>query len=271
MKWLFCALLIVNVAVLLWPAGEKRNLSGVFNGQTAQGDEGFGGGVVGDPAVNPKDLILLSEKISVTPGAPSGVTDDVANNPGVQPEQTVASSPSDSTQSAAGQQPSEQVDAVPESRHCLRIGPFFTEEQKIAARDFVASFEVPVGVQVVDERSVRSWRAFLGPFENDETLQDAQQRARKAGFAKLRPVAEGATSQIVSLGLFTTEKSAERVLGKTRFSTLSVNIREELTQLPSTSWLEVSRPGVTIHELRMIDRTQWGERQVNVREIICAG
>lgn len=274
MKWLFCALLIVNVAVLLWPAGEKRSFSGIFSGEPVQGDTGFGGGVVGDPAINPKDLILLSEKIAVDTVESSQYSPQQAlatNTASTEPAESSAETQSAETVVDQPGQSEQQVAAVAESRHCLRIGPFFKEDQKVAARDFVASFEVPVGVQVVDERSVRSWRAFLGPFQDGEALQDAQSRARKAGFAKLRPLAEGQGRQIVSLGLFTTEKSAERVLGKTRFSTLSVNIREEMTRLPSTSWLEVSEPGVTIHELRMIDRTDWGERQVNVREIICAG
>lgn len=268
MKLFFCALLIMNVAVLLWPAGEKRNFNNLFKGGTADSPHGFGGSVAGDPAVNPKDLILLSEKIAVQ-------ADDSLQ----QTEAVAAVEPTENSQSqqAADQAPDNPTDeqqastSQAESRHCLRIGPFFEENQKAVARDFVASFEVPVGTQVVDGRIVRSWRAFLGPFETKAQLRDAHSRAVQAGFGKSRALQQTDAAEIVSLGLFSTEKSAERVLSKTRFSTLKVNIREERTRLPSTSWLEVPDPGVTIHELRMIDRTDWGERQVNVREIVCAG
>jgi|GEM_PF-6687301 len=157
-------------------------------------------------------------------------------------------------------------------RHCLRIGPFFERQERNRAQTFVASFDVPVSTQLVDGRTVRSWRAFLGPFENDAQRDEAENRAIKAGFSKSRKGDKQKNSEkIVSLGLFSTKKSAQRVQAKTRFSTLRVQIREEMTQLPSTNWLKVEEPGLSIHELRMIDSTNWGENQVNVREIVCDG
>jgi len=256
-KWVFSALLIVNVAILLWPSGEKRSFSAIFSAQPASGPGGFGGADAGDPPINPKDLLLLSEKISVEQ---SDTTVAVVNPEPEVSEQDPPQSP---------KPPAQPSGEATEARHCLRIGPFFRQDERTAARKFVASFEVPVSTQVVDGRVVRSWRAFLGPFTTAAETDEAERRAIKAGFVKSRKVDKPDNGgKIVSLGLFSTEKSAQRVLGKTRFSTLNVQIREERTRLPSTNWLEVSGPGVSIHELRMIDRTDWGENQVNVREIV---
>lgn len=254
MKILFFALLLVNVAVFLWPAGEQRSFDTLAGDSSVDNGKGFGGENNREPAINEADLILLSEQ---TAGASA---DDRVINGSAQVTST--------TVPAAAKT---EVASVKESRHCLRIGPFYKEEEKTAAQQFVASFEVPVDAERVDGRVVRSWRAFLGPYSYSDHYIAGMEAAHRAGFTKPRQIAHGTNALIISLGLFSTAKSARQLLEQYRFSDLEIDIREEQRHLPSTTWLEVPTPGVSIYELRMIDRTEWGESQVNVREILCDG
>lgn len=158
----------------------------------------------------------------------------------------------------------EPSDAAP----CYRIGPFEGENPAVLASQKLDSLNVPYRRVVVEEREIRAYRVFSGPHTDPAGLQ-AQRTALAAADVTDFYVIHDSAGDLISLGLFTQQASAERLKEKLTGQNIDASVRPEDRLVGPIYWLELTDQTANQRAAAELEETSWGDARAQLRPFTC--
>lgn len=235
-------LVLVNVVVYLWPSQADVG-PGVYSGKTE---------------INPQ-FVRLNKEIEARFYAE--VDQDVVISSSAEPvdEEFDRSVNVESVKNVV----SGESGAV-----CYRLGPFMYKESYELAQAVL--FNVGVQFKTSSRVSKESdvFRLFLGPFSDSSVASSVRATLKKKRVFDhfSRKLANG--SYMISLGIYSTKKSAESAMRQFSRKIDDVQIRNETIVLPDNHWLhfELQKSSLKYTHLKSVE---WGESSVKMGPHSC--
>jgi hypothetical protein len=151
---------------------------------------------------------------------------------------------------------------------CYRIGPFMHQPNYELAEAVLlnANVEYKKSKRVSKETSV--FRVYLGPYSNAAQVADARVDLKRAKVLDHFVRKEGDDQYIISLGIFTTQESADIAVELFDGKLDSVKLKDEQVVLPDSFWLHfsVEEDDQITSQLAQMD---WGEQSAKMGKHLC--
>jgi len=154
------------------------------------------------------------------------------------------------------------------SGECYRVGPFLHEANYELAQAVL--FNAGVGYHKSTRESIASnvFRVYLGPFSTDAEASEARRELNVSGVKDhfIRKQDDG--SMVISLGIYSTEESASDALESFGERVDGIQSRSENVVLPNSYWLHFAATddGRLLSQLDVID---WGEPSAKMGLFSC--
>ncbi len=151
---------------------------------------------------------------------------------------------------------------------CYRLGPFLHESNYELAQAvlFNANVDFEKSKRVSKESEV--YRIYLGPYQNEAQISDARVDLKRSNVLDHFVRKLDSQDFIISLGIFTTEESANDALGLFGDKLEKVKMKQEQLVLPDSFWLHftIFENDQIKQQLRQMD---WGEQSVKLGKHQC--
>ena len=151
---------------------------------------------------------------------------------------------------------------------CYRLGPFLHQANYDLAQAVLFNANVEYRKSTKESKSSNVYRVYIGPYitkaETDDARVDLKRKKVLDHFARQ----EADSSFIISLGIYTTQESANRAVELFNGKLDSVKLKEEVVVLPNTSWLYFSIEG-NDQIRQQLARMDWGERAAKLGKFDC--
>lgn len=218
MRWLFFALLTVNVGLGVWNWQQGRQQL-TLPVEQASAQEGMTvAKVAGLVLLSERDSPNTHEAASPVAAVPQGPVPDVAEESAVSPQMVTPAEP--------------RVLAA----QCLRLGAL--ESRELAAQVSKALRQGNSGAKVLaqgeEPATTARYRVMLPPYATAAAAANALERLRRAGIKDVYLIRSGENQNAVSLGVFSTKESAQRRARQIAGLKLVPHIDEII--MPVTHW-----------------------------------
>jgi len=151
---------------------------------------------------------------------------------------------------------------------CFRLGPFMHKANYELAQAvlFNANVEYQKTTRASKESNV--YRVYLGPYASQAEASDARVELKRRKILDHFARKEGDSQYIISLGIYTTEESANNAVQLFDGKLESVRLKQELVVLPDSYWLhfDVDNNG---RIKRQLERMDWGEQSARLGRFQC--
>jgi len=155
------------------------------------------------------------------------------------------------------------------ARLCFRIGPFVTENDMDRAGQHLYELAVPFNRRNVPSRDIRTYRVYLGPFTTDSAIEAQRDLLRAGGVTDHYVKREPGGNDIISLGLFSQQSSAERMRAELEKKNFKPSTRPEDRALGATYWLELTNSDANKRARADLAASQWPEPRAVVKQFPC--
>lgn len=221
-------LLLANVAVLMWP-DQVRTAPHIYPPKSD---------------VNP-NFVRLNKEI----------------------EDKYYATASSATASSAAAGTGSQV-AEKEPGECYRLGPFMHLANYEVAQAVLFNADVDFRGSTRASMESNVYRVYLGLYASPAVAADARTELKRKGLLDHFVRQETDGQYIVSLGIYTTEESANKAIEPLSKKLESVKLRQEMMVLPSSYWLhiDIDDQGQIGRQLARMD---WGEQSTRLGRYPC--
>ena len=151
---------------------------------------------------------------------------------------------------------------------CVRVGPFVSVDGASRARRILDVLELRYRTQTIGEREIRAYRVYIGPFDSLTAAQPMRNRLRSKQIEHYA-LTEPSARTTISLGLFSSQATAERYIAEVAEQGIEAQSRQEYRKIGATHWLEVRDLKVDSDPRRRLEATDWRESVARVRRIPC--
>ena len=234
---LMLLLVLANVAIFLWP--NKANLAPHIYAERAELNPHFVrlNKEIEDRFYSKADgnVVIESQSSSAAPTLVSDIEVNVASNNA----------------------------RVPSDGVCYRLGPFTHQASYELAQAVL--FNADVNYQKSKRASQKSdvYRLYLGPFNNRADVAQARLNLKQLEIFDHFARKVGDSEYIISLGIYSTQESAEAALRLFAGKLDEIRVRNETVVLPDSYWLHfaLQESSPRFAQLNAID---WGESSVKL-------
>ena len=145
-----------------------------------------------------------------------------------------------------------------EDQGCFRLGPFMHRENYELAQAVLFNANMRYRKSTRPSKKSNMYRVYLGPFDNQPEAADMRTKLKRDNLLDHFVRKESDEEYIVSLGIFSTEKSALNAVQLFDGRLDSVKLKQEMVVLPESYWLHFSiDEGDVIKQ--QLARMDWGE------------
>lgn len=151
---------------------------------------------------------------------------------------------------------------------CYRVGPFIDDVNFDQAQIVLNDARVEFDASRRESKESNVFRVYIGPYESQAEAVDARSDLRTKGILDhfIRENAEG--QPIVSLGIYTTQKTLDEALVLFSGALVDVKFDEELVLLPESSWLHFSLEEQNQNREKLL-QVDWGELAAKMGKFAC--
>ena len=163
-----------------------------------------------------------------------------------------------------GQQP------APPPPMCLRIGPFNNELLAEQTASRLRTLALKVESRTVNQREIRAYRVYLGPFDTQSAIDAQRQLLDNSGVKDHYVKRASGEKDIISLGLFSQGTGAEALINELGTKNIVAQTRHEDRMLEPTFWLELQDPEANEKNRAELTAVRnWGEESTKLSEYPC--
>ncbi|MFW2440060.1 MAG: SPOR domain-containing protein [Arenicellales bacterium] len=229
MKVLLGILLLVNVALLMWGLGQRQFLNDSYSPATEYHPELMELLPPEKPRALAKVTINSDGNVTTTKNeVESGATADRTT---VLPSSVLLGP----LEEAAETSSSMMASVVP--GQCMLIGPYKTEIERGRGGRKLNDMHIQYSDRQDPKGRVLGYRVFQGPFSSKKDVSYARLRLKKQGIKDLYLMNEGDNKRYISLGFFSSEKSANSFMDN--FSKLRIKTNKRI-EYGTNFWLLVT-------------------------------
>ena len=151
---------------------------------------------------------------------------------------------------------------------CYRLGPFMHRANYELAQAVL--FNANVDYQKSTRSSAESsmYRVYLGPYTSQAKATDTRTELKRSNVLDHFVRKEGEAKYIISLGIYTTEKSALSAIELFDGQLDSIKMKQELVVLPDSYWLHFAIGDQNELKLQLA-RMDWGELSAKLGRFPC--
>lgn len=230
MKILLGIFLLVNVALLMWGAGQRQFLNGSHSPATEYHPE------LMELLPPEKSRTLAKVTIDSNGEATSSSIEDKAATKG--DDSTVLSSPLTPAQAEGSDtRPASDDLAKAAPGQCMLIGPFKTAIERGRGGRKLNDMSIRYSDREDPRGRVLGYRVFQGPFTSKLEVSSAKRRLKKQGVKDLYLIVEGENKRFISLGFFSSESSANSFIDN--FSKRQIKTKKRI-EYGTNYWLLIS-------------------------------
>lgn len=243
MKWVVGILLVLNAGLFLWAYGKRPATTDYIR-----------------PTVNGETMMLISEM------QPAKSTVEIT------PVKSTTAPDGDSA--ISGEERTEEVQQPVVERvspFCLRVGPFYEENQAERTKERLMSMSLVVNSREVQARAIRAYRVYVGPFDTRKELDAQRSELNSKGIRDHYVKRDPGKEDIISLGLFTQKTGANSLIDQLQEKGVIALSETEDRLLDPTYWLELtdSKANRKMHpELSVVK--SWGDSRTKLTEYPCS-
>jgi hypothetical protein len=151
---------------------------------------------------------------------------------------------------------------------CYRLGPFMHQANYELAQAVLFNAGVEYQKSTRESQQSTVYRVYLGPYQTQAEAVDKRTELRRIDILDhfVRKAEEG--EYIVSLGIYTTQKSAEDAVSMFDGKLLNIKLAQENLVLPNSYWLHfsIAKGDQLKEQLTLMD---WGEQSAKLGKYQC--
>jgi len=231
MKWLFSALLLLNIGLFMWATWYK--------------DLGSEPVKKPRPPVNAEIMLPLSTPgLKLTPRPAGGDRLELLT-------------------------PAERA-TLGNEKFCYVIGPFEAREAALKASGSLEEMQLGFTTRSAEEKSESSYWVFLPPLASRQEAQAKVKELAKLGFKEHFITQEAGRDNAVSLGVFAQRENAESLLEELKSKGIEAKL-ETRYRLRLLHWLNLRAADLTEEQVEQLGQLDWGPPEIRVRQAACEG
>ena len=158
--------------------------------------------------------------------------------------------------------------AANEGAGCFRLGPFMHRANYELAQAVLFNADIEYQKSTREAKQSNVFRVYLGPFESQALALDKRTELKRLNILDhfIRKDSEGAF--IVSLGIYTTQSSADNAVALFDGKLDKVKLKQEDLVLPNSYWLHfaIAQGDQVRGQLSLMD---WGEQSTKLGKYQC--
>lgn len=155
------------------------------------------------------------------------------------------------------------------ARPCLRLGPFLHAAEAEALAKELGKMKLPYRQNAQNERQIRRWRVYLGPYPDANALESRRAELKKLGITDQYTKRESENREILSLGLFSQSAIADRYVQELRNKGVHPLIRPEDFPLGNVIWLDLTDPEANARTGEALRALRFPDARTAMREAPC--
>lgn len=159
--------------------------------------------------------------------------------------------------------------AAAAARPCQRIGPILQPAEADALSRELARIKLPHRQNVQNERQIRRWRVYLGPYPDSGAMESRRAELKKAGITDQYVKRESDGREILSLGIFSQSALADRYVQELRDKGVHPLIRPEDFPLGSVIWIELTDAEANARAAEALKALRYPDSRTALREAPC--
>lgn len=152
---------------------------------------------------------------------------------------------------------------------CYRLGPFIHQSNYEVAQAVLFNANVEYQKSTRESKTSNVFRVYLGPFDSKAATDDARRDLKRKNILDHFARREEEGRYVISLGIYTTEQSANDAVSLFDGKLDDVKLKEEMVVLPSTYWLLFSLDG-NDEVKQHLSQVDWGESSAKLGKFECS-
>lgn len=160
------------------------------------------------------------------------------------------------------------TEVVIKGENCYRLGPFMHHTNYELAQAVLFNANVEFQKETRVSKTAEVYRAHLGPYADKTQVASARKELTGKKIMDHFSRRESDGQYIVSLGIYTSQESADKALEIFSEKLDGVKLQQEIVVLPNSSWLHFSvdnKPTIT----QQLERMDWGESAAKLGKYQC--
>lgn len=155
-----------------------------------------------------------------------------------------------------------------ENESCYRLGPFMFESNYELAQAVLFNAQLEFDKSTREAQQSLVYRVYIGPFDSQAEIDDARVELKRKNILDHFVRQSDDQGPIISLGIFSTEASADKALVLYGDTIDKVKTQQEELLLPESFWLHFALADTdpTFQQLTVME---WGELAVKLGKYQC--
>ncbi len=231
MKWVFSALLLLNIGLLMWASWYK--------------DLG------GEPVKQPRPPVNAEKMLPLT-------------TPGLKLKPRPAGG-----ERLELLTPAERT-ALGNEKFCYTVGPFEMREHALKAGGLLEEMQLGFNTRLAEDKSESSYWVFISPLATRKEAQAKVKELATLGFKEHFITQEAGRDNAISLGVFGQRENAESLLEELKGKGIEAKL-ETRYRLRLLHWLNLRAADLTEEQVEYLGQYDWGPAEIRVRQAACEG
>jgi len=231
MKWVFSALLLVNIGLFMWATWYKD--------------------VSGEPVKKPRPPVNAEIMLPLS-------------TPGLQLKPRPAGG------DRLELLPAAEREALGSDKFCYVVGPFESRDAALKAASVLEELKLGFNTRSAEDKSESSYWVFLPPLATRKDAQAKVKELAKLGFKEHFITQEAGRDNAISLGVFAQRENADSLLRELKSKDIDAKL-ETRYRLRLLYWLNLHAADLTEEQVEYLAQHDWGPAEIRVRQASCEG